>query len=706
MSNLNTFLSNSFSFPLTGSQVEASKRLDQFFSGDKNCFILKGYAGTGKTTLLDGISRYLASKHQNFKLMAPTGRAAKIIADKTGCESFTIHKSIYSMDDLKEYKETQEDGSETFKYYFGLKESDDTVNTVYIVDEASMLSNHYSEGEFFRFGSGFLLNDFLRYCDFNTPNIKRKILFIGDNAQLPPVNMNFSPALDEKYLSDNFSNLKIDQVELTDVARQKKGSGILINATSIRSQISEDRFNKIKIETNYEDINPIRHEEIANKYLGCLSKSNDNGIVIIAYSNKSVQHYNDLIRSHLFPNQKTIQPEDKFLVVRNNYNYGNGVLNGEFGTIKNIYSGTEIERVGLRKKKENIQVELKFRNVCVELMDLKGEKVSFDCKIIENQLDSKEPQLTSDEQRALYVLFKRNNPYLKAGTPEFKEAIKTDVYFNALQVKYGYAVTCHKAQGGEWDNCIVDFSPTNGFFNKSYFRWSYTALTRCKNNLYSLNTPDQGVADNLKIIANNLSSSDSSEASTIPETRLTDVPENLSFENEFQLSLYQKVLTLIKSNVTISEINHNQYAERYLFDAEVEKTTVDFLYNKSGKITSVRPIILGTDGEKIMDLLKPITGVVVSSSKHESNKGVIAFGDDEKHLEEFYDDIKEKITQIDVDILNVEHNQYHEKYHFKKGNEVAVFLFYYDGKKRFKKVIPEITPTSSQNLINEIGKLL
>ena len=143
-----------------------------------------------------------------------------------------------------------------------------------------------------------------------------------------------------------------------------------------------------------------------------------------------------------------------------------------------------------------------------------------------------------------------------------------------------------------------------------------------------------------------------------------------------------------------------------MFDAEVEKTTVDFLYNKSGKITSVRPIILGTDGEKIMDLLRLITGVVVSSSKHESNKSVITFGDDEKHLEEFYDDIKEKLTQIDVDILNVEHNQYHEKYHFKKGNEVAVFLFYYDSKKRFKKVIPEITPTSSKNLINEIGKLL
>ena len=392
--------------------------------------------------------------------------------------------------------------------------------------------------------------------------------------------------------------------------------------------------------------------------------------------------------------------------MRNNYNYGDGILNGEFGMIKNIYSDSTTESVGLRMEGENIQVKLKFRDVCVEFMDPKGEKFSFDCKIIENQLDSKEPQLTSDEQRALYVLFKRNNPSLKAGTPEFKEAIKTDVYFNALQVKYGYAVTCHKAQGGEWDNCIVDFSTTSGTFNRTYFRWSYTALTRCQNNLYSLNTPDLGVADDLQIIENNFSDSKNSVSSNIPKTKLTDIPPNLSFDNEFQIALYQKVLTLIKSTAKISEINHNQYAERYLFDDEIEMTTIDFLYNKKGKITSIRPIRLGTDGEKIMDLLKPITGQLVSSSKNESNQVDITFKDDEKHLEEFYDDIKEKLKQINVDIINVEHNQYQEKYHFKKGGDTAVFLFYYDGKKRFKRVVPQITATSSQDLINEIRKIL
>lgn len=291
MSDLLQFLNKSFEFPLTQSQIEAANSLDRFFNGNKNCFILKGYAGTGKTTLLYGISRYLSSRNRNFILMAPTGRAAKVIADKTKFDAFTIHKSVYSMDDLKEYKETKEDGSETFKYFFGLQNNDETTNTVYIVDESSMVSNQYSEGEFFRFGSGFLLSDLLKYISFTTPKMSRQILFIGDSAQLPPVNMNFSPALDKKFLTELPYNLSVEEIEMTDVARQKQHSGILINATSIREQITDKRFNKIRIETEYENINPIQHIEIVDKYLSCIESQHGNNIVIVAYSNKSVQHY-------------------------------------------------------------------------------------------------------------------------------------------------------------------------------------------------------------------------------------------------------------------------------------------------------------------------------------------------------------------------------------------------------------------------------
>ena len=704
MSELLKFLNNSFDFSLTHSQAEAANSLDSFFSGNKNCFILKGYAGTGKTTLLYGISRYLASKHRNFKLMAPMGRAAKVIADKTKYDAYTIHKSVYSMDDLKEYKETKEDGSETFKYFFGLQNNDDTTDTVYIVDESSMVSDQYSEGEIFQFGSGFLLNDLLKHIDFTTPKITRQILFIGDSAQLPPVNMNFSPALDKKYLSELPYNLSIDEIELTDVARQKQNSGILINATSIREQIADKRFNKIRIETEYEDINRIQNVEIIDKYLTCIANQHENEMVIIAYSNKSVQHYNDIIRERLFPEKKTIQPKDRFLIVRNNYNYG--VLNGEFGIIKKVYTGTETETIRLRKKTGNIPVELKFRDVCVEVLDIKGNPIEINCKIIENQLDSQEPQLTNDEQRALYVLFKMNNPHLKAGTPTFKETIKTDPYFNALQVKYGYAVTCYKAQGGEWNNCIVDFYTSQPPFNESYFRWCYTALTRCKENLYSLNAPQLSPADDLVIIGRNSSSSNGGQSNPVSENNLVDIPENLSFENTFQSTLCKKIFSLIKSNTQISDIKHNQFSERYYFVTEPENTIIDFSYNKNGKITSINAIKVEKENHGLIEKLKPIVGQIFLIETNDSNGVDISFEDKQTHLKEFFVEIGKKLNDTNIRISKIEHNQYHEKYHFTRNDEFAIFLFYYDGKKRFKKVVPEENTSNSTNLINTITDLL
>jgi len=697
MSDLLKFLDNSFDFTLTESQIEAANSLNNFFYGNENCFLLKGYAGTGKTTLLFGITRYLAAKKRNFRLMAPTGRAAKVIADKTEYEAYTIHKSIYSMDDLKEYKETNEDGGETFKYYFDLQNNDDTSDSIYIVDESSMVSDQYSEGEFFRFGSGFLLKDLLKFIDFTSPNIKRQILFIGDSAQLPPVNMNFSPALNKKYLSKLSYGLSIDEIEMTDVARHKQQSGILKNATTIRQQISKKQFNKIRVETEFEDIHPIKHDEIKSNYFNCKSNQHLNDIVIIAYSNKKVQHYNDLIRDRLYPGKKTIQPKDRFLVVRNNYNYG--VLNGEFGTINKVYAATETEYVGLRKKTGNIPVELKFRDVCVKVIDLKGKSIEFDCKIIENQLNSDESQITSDEQRALYVLFKKNNPGLKVGTPEFKEAISTDKYFNALQIKYGYAVTCHKAQGGEWDNCIVDFYTSHSKFSEPYFRWSYTALTRSKANLYSLNTPQINPVDGLVLKTNNTASI----KEDIPMDEKKEIPENLDIQNNFQLLIYKKVLSVTGSKLSVLSINHNPYAERYIFSTEPENTTIDFYYNKKDTVTSIRVIRSGTGSDELLKELEVIKNQVIVNIQSGQK---ITFQPHQKHLQEFYDDLKSKLDDTDIEISGIEHNEYHEKYFFTRNEELAVILFYYNANSRFKRVVPDKNKSNSQDLMNLIQNLI
>ena len=703
MAELLQFLEKTFDFPLTQSQKEVANNLDQFLNSKSNCFILKGYAGTGKTTLLYGVSRYLLARKRNFKLMAPTGRAAKVIAEKTKFDAFTIHKSIYSMDDLKEYKETEEDGSETFKYFFELHDNDDTTNTVYIVDESSMVSDQYSEGEFFRFGSGLLLHDLLEYISFTTPKITRQIIFIGDSAQLPPVNMSFSPALDKKYL--NNLNLSVYEIEMTDVARHKKNSGILTNATSIREQIADQRFNKIIIDTDYDDINRISHEEIVDRYLGSAEKQNGIDGPIVAYSNKSVQHYNEAVRSRIFSDKKTIQADDKFLVVRNNYNYG--VLNGEFGTIKKVYTSSERITRKLRKKGGDINVELKFKDVRVEVPDLEGNPIEFNCKIVENQLDSKEPQLTSDEQRAIYVLFKINNKGLKAGTPLFKEAIKTDPYYNALQIKYGYAVTCHKAQGGEWDTCIIDFFTSQPPLNESYFRWCYTALTRCKNNLYSVNTPHSSPTSGIEIIKNTTGAFNDNQQHKIsenemkkkPETKMKEIPENLDIKNNFQLALYNKVLSVIGSKRSVLSITHNPYTERYLFSTEPENTTVDFHCNNKEIVTSIRVIRPGTDSDELLKQLEVIKNQVFAIIQTDQE---IKFQSDQKHLEEFYIDIKSKLDSTDVKIGKIEHNEWHEKYYFVRNDELAIFLFYYNKQLRFKRTVVDNIKSSSQNLIDLI----
>ena len=191
------------------------------------------------------------------------------------------------MDDLKESKSTDKDGSETFKYYFDLHDNDSPMDTVYIVDESSMISNKKSEGEFFRFGSGLLLNDLMDYIYTRDPNSTRKILFIGDNAQLPPVNMNFY--------------CQIDEYEMTDGVRQETDSGILENATILRDKIRNKSFNKFELNTNYDDIVEIKHDDLVDTYFDCIKRNENDDSVIVTYTNSSVKNYNDSIRARLYP---------------------------------------------------------------------------------------------------------------------------------------------------------------------------------------------------------------------------------------------------------------------------------------------------------------------------------------------------------------------------------------------------------------------
>ncbi|NLA11701.1 MAG: AAA family ATPase, partial [Firmicutes bacterium] len=484
---------------LTHSQAEAVSKLGTFLAGDTPLFLLKGYAGTGKTFLIKVLASYFDHIGREFYLMAPTGRAGKVLRENTDFPAYTIHKSIYDFTNLKEYQYEEKDGDETYRFFFDLSTETHNTDTVFILDEASMISDKYNDNEFLRFGSGHLLADLLHFAT-PGPGLKRKIIFVGDSAQLPPVNMTTSPALNKEYLKDHY-NLEAEEYLLTDVVRQKKNSGILANATRLRNSILHGTYNQFKIDTGYPDVTLLPVEDIIDTYRAKFGQKVDENSVIIAYSNSKVRHYNQMMRAFLFPDRKNIVPGDRVLVVKNNYNYPVEIFNGDFSFIKAVSDQPETHQIPLYKLKQKETIELTFRDIVIEFRSQDQKPTRFSCKMIENLLFSPSRDLSNDEKKALYIDFKIRHPKLKPGDPLFAEVLKKDPYFNCLFLKFGYAVTCHKAQGGEWENAFVDFHANTGYQTEGYYRWAYTAMTRGKKYLFAVNPPQFDMHDELTPIA-------------------------------------------------------------------------------------------------------------------------------------------------------------------------------------------------------------
>ncbi|MEJ8597289.1 AAA family ATPase [Riemerella anatipestifer] len=697
-------------YTLTQGQNSLLDELERFLCDNSTCFLLKGYAGTGKTFMMKGLTDFLTETKRSFRIAAPTGRAAKVISQKTKRKAYTIHKTIYSSKDLKEFKVKDEDGTETFKFYYELKNNEDPNNTIYIIDEASMLSNVYSEGEFFRFGSGYLLKDLINYINFDNNDHNKKIIFIGDNAQLPPVNMNFSPALDKKYLQENF-NLVSNEFELTEVVRQKAESGILRNATKLRQSLKANIFNQLDIETNFKDINKTKYEELLSKYLEACNNTIDEETMIVAYSNSSVKEYNDFVRNHFFPNQNKITVGDKIILVSNNYNYPQmELLNGDFGIVKEVApTNDEIRTISLkRKNKKNetivVSVPLTFRNVTIAFTDEDFKKHDIECKIIENLLYSHQRDLSSDELKALYIDFKIRNPKLKAGTKEFKDALRSDKYFNALRIKFGYAVTCHKAQGGEWTNTFLNCKTSMGYFNPSYFRWLYTGITRAKEKLFTLDEPHFSIASNIQPpkIENIKPTEDILKLNT--EISEIELPFDFSNQTSFVKHIYLAISECLKDeNVNISNIRHTNYLEHYTFSQGNEVVIFKINYNSHNKITTIQKPANSTEfTESIYTKLAKLQNKVIIIAEPETNEAEFEF--EQSFQKEFYENLKGKLQPFNFQIAKIEHKQYHEIYEIKKNGFTATYKFWYDGNFRFKKT--EIIPSRTTGLVEEINELL
>lgn len=696
-------------YTLTSGQNGLLDELDKFLSDKSTCFLLKGYAGTGKTFMMKGLTDFLTETKRSFRIAAPTGRAAKVISQKTKHKAYTIHKTIYSSKDLKEFKTKNEDGTETFKFYYELKHNEDPTNTIYIIDEASMLSNVYSEGEFFRFGSGFLLKDLINYINFDNNDHNKKVIFIGDNAQLPPVNMNFSPALDGKYLQEN-CNLVSSEFELTEVVRQKAESGILHNATKLRQSLKANIFNQLDIETSYNDINKTKHEELLSKYLEACNNSIDEETIIVTYSNSSVKEYNDFVRNHFFPNQNTITVKDKIILVSNNYNYPQmELLNGDFGIVKEVSTINESRTIKLKRKNRRnetieVNIPLTFRNVTITFTDEEFKKRDIQCKIIENLLYSRHRDLSSDELKALYIDFKIRNEKLKSGTKEFKDAIRSDVYFNALRIKFGYAVTCHKAQGGEWANTFLNCKTSMGYFNSSYFRWLYTGITRAKENLYTLDEPHFTIGSNLQPpkIENFQPREDILTLNT--EISEIELPFDFSNQTDFVKHIYLIVSECLKDeNVNINDIRHTNYLEHYTISQGNETDVFKISYNSHNKITTIQKPANTTElTESVYLKLVKLQNKLIIVAEPEIKETEFEF--EQEFLREHYELRKKQMFEKSISIIKIEHHSYQEVYTFQKNGLKAVYRFYYNGQCKFTRF--DIDRNRTTGLVDEINELL
>ncbi len=585
---------------LTNQQKEAVEKIDKFLSSTAQIFLLKGYAGTGKTTILEGIAKYCRKTNRKPTLMAPTGRAARVITEKTGIEGNTIHRTIYSWEIIEEKgdkkeKERKHGDDLSYRFHFQIKNNDESGNnsSIYLVDEASMISNKFSADKYFIFGTGHLLNDLFTYFG-NPKHHNRKIVFIGDPAQLPPVGSPNSPALIKEEIRKINQHFEIWEYELTEVLRQKSDSGILHNSNILRDSIKKKSFSNLTFDTSFNDISEINIPKLWESWNSSVKDKGLDETILITETNATAKELNDLIRNNLFPKKSELQVGDIVIINQNNTIYK--LNNGEFAKVVEVGRVVSVN-VRIRKKPKPVIVPLTFRDLKIEYYNyLSKRKEIIAVKIIENLLHSHIRDLSDDEKDALYIHYRirtwNKNTYPE--TPDFALDIKDDIYFNSLRIKYGYAITCHKAQGGEWKNAIIRFEKERKHqANENYFRWVYTSITRSKENLLVINPPKIKLTDKTAIHP-----IEQISKKNIPiqyESIVSDVSSPFHNNPDYEFLIQKYIELNAKCNlhgikIINVESKPQNYHDRYTFQEDELTTRIDFYFKKGGKFTRVNPV--------------------------------------------------------------------------------------------------------------------
>jgi exodeoxyribonuclease-5 len=459
--HIQTLIQQNLGHPPTPGQEELSGRLaDYIFNPNANkVFIVKGFAGTGKTTLISALVKTLEEIKVKTLLLAPTGRAAKVFSSYAGKAAYTIHRKIYR-------QKSSNDGFGEFVLNKNLFN-----NSIILVDEASMISDTLSEETVF--GSGRLLSDLLSFV--NDGNNCRLIL-IGDTAQLPPVGIALSPALDKNELTLYLP--VAGEAMLTDIVRQNKDSGILENATIVRNHITQNKLTIPRLRKgSFTDIRFIGGMELVELLEKAYSRYGKEEVIMLCRSNKKANQYNDGIRKQVLYREEELTSGDMLMVVRNNYFWLADQSEVDF-----IANGDIVRILKILKYEERYGFQ--FAMALLHLIDY---DIDFEAWIMLDTLKVESAALGREDNYRLYQGVLKDYSHLTPRNKQYK-AVKEDLFFNALQVKFSYAVTCHKAQGGQWKAVFID----QGYIQAEkvdleYLRWLYTAITRATEELYFVN---------------------------------------------------------------------------------------------------------------------------------------------------------------------------------------------------------------------------
>lgn len=461
-------LTRTFPFMTTVKQDLFFQMISVFLTNEKQdeIFVLKGYAGTGKTTVIAAIVNNLPELKMKHVLLAPTGRAAKVIANYSNQPAFTIHKKIY-------FPKKNNSGGISFTI-----QANKHKNTLFIVDEASMISDSDSDNKMYANGS--LLDDLIFYVYSGT---NCKLLLLGDTAQLPPVNKDDSPALNTDLLRLHY-DMEVQSIELDEVMRQEEKSGILYNATALRELLEEHFFEEFQFNTRpFKDIiRLIDGYEIQDAIQSAYSNYSIEDTAFIVRSNKRANAYNQQIRSKILDKDNALATGDFLMVVKNNYYWlkeqdnAGFIANGDIIEVLEIFGFINL-------------YSFQFAKVKIRMVDYPDQK-PFETILLLDTINSESPSLTYEESNRLYQEVLADYQDENAQYKKVKK-VKENEYFNALQVKFSYAITCHKSQGGQWNTVFIEQPYLPEGMNQDYVRWLYTAITRAKDKLYLVNFGDE-----------------------------------------------------------------------------------------------------------------------------------------------------------------------------------------------------------------------